>query len=44
MIQGIIDIGSNTVRMAIYEIENGAMELILKSIWWDWQPILMTIL
>ena len=31
MIQAIIDIGSNTVRMAIYEIENGAMELILKK-------------
>ena len=31
MIQGIIDIGSNTVRMAIYEIENGTMELILKK-------------
>lgn len=31
MIQAIIDIGSNTVRMAIYEIEDDSMELILKK-------------
>ncbi|WP_027405834.1 exopolyphosphatase [Anaerovibrio sp. RM50] len=31
MIQGIIDIGSNTVRMAIYEIEKDYIELILKK-------------
>ncbi|ORU01131.1 Exopolyphosphatase [Anaerovibrio sp. JC8] len=31
MIQAIIDIGSNTVRMAIYEIEGGSMEQILKK-------------
>ena len=35
MIQAIIDVGSNTVRMAIYNIENAdgrqAMELLMKK-------------
>ncbi|WP_462332710.1 Ppx/GppA phosphatase family protein [Schwartzia sp. (in: firmicutes)] len=30
MIQAVIDIGSNTVRMALYEISSGAPELLLK--------------
>ena len=31
MIHGIIDIGSNTVRMAVYRIEYGKLELLLKK-------------
>ena len=31
MIQAIIDIGSNTVRMAIYDIEEKHVEMIMKK-------------
>ena len=31
MIQGIIDIGSNTIRMAVYEIEDDKITLLLKK-------------
>lgn len=31
MIHGIIDIGSNTIRMAVYRIEYGKIELLLKK-------------
>lgn len=31
MIHGIIDIGSNTIRMAVYRVEYGRLELLLKK-------------
>lgn len=31
MIHGIIDIGSNTIRLAVYKIENGTLELLIKK-------------
>lgn len=31
MLHAIIDIGSNTIRMAIYEIENGHIEMLMKK-------------
>ena len=31
MLPAIIDIGSNTIRMAIYEIENGHIEMLMKK-------------
>lgn len=31
MIHGIIDIGSNTVRMAIYKVEHGKLEMLMKK-------------
>ena len=31
MIHAIIDIGSNTVRMAVYQIKDGAVEQIMKK-------------
>ena len=31
MIQAIIDIGSNTVRMAIYQIDSGRIEMLMKK-------------
>ena len=31
MLQAIIDIGSNTLRMIIYKIENGKAEQIIKK-------------
>lgn len=31
MLHGIIDIGSNTIRMAIYLIENDQIEMLMKK-------------
>lgn len=31
MIHGIIDIGSSTIRLAIYKVDNGALELLIKK-------------
>jgi exopolyphosphatase/guanosine-5'-triphosphate,3'-diphosphate pyrophosphatase len=31
MIHGIIDIGSNTIRLAIYKVDNGKLELLIKK-------------
>lgn len=37
MLLGMIDIGSNTIRMAIYLIEGSHIEMLLKrSIWSGW--------
>ena len=31
MIYTIIDIGSNTIRMAVYNVQNGQMEMLIKK-------------
>lgn len=43
MIHGIIDIGSNTVRMAIYDIAGEKIDFLMKkSTWLAWLPTLTT--